>query len=82
MSQPITWDQIEDLVHQLKQVGEAAKKAAATLTRHQVKPINRIKTLEAQRNELDKATSNALRSLDRYQTQLRSRLPQELESEQ
>ena len=74
---PITWDQIDDLVYQLKQVADAAKKAAATLTRHQVKPINRINTLQAQRHELDKSHSKALYALDRYTSQLRSRHEQE-----
>lgn len=68
---PITWDQIEDLVYQLKQVAESAKKAAATLTRHQIKPINRIKTLETQHHELNRATSKAIKSLLQYTSQLR-----------
>lgn len=74
--EPITWDQIEALVFQLKQVAQAAHKAAASLTRHQIQPTNRIKTLETQRHELDKSCEQALRSLDRYTSQLRHRYPE------
>jgi len=80
MNQPITWDQIDDLVHQLKQVAAAAHKAAAALTRHQVKPFNRIHTLESQRNELNLAVTKAAKSLDQYTKQLRARQAQATDS--
>jgi len=74
------WEQHYALLHHLNQVAEAARKAAQALKKQQVKPTNRIRTLEAQRHELDKTTAAALFQLDRYTRQLRARLEQESNS--
>lgn len=64
---------IQALLLQLKSIRTQAKKVAATLTRHQVKPNNRILTLESQSNELNNATASALKSVRGYTEYLRAR---------
>lgn len=66
-------EEIQTLADHFLKIAKQARKTAATLVGYQNKPINRIKTLEAQRYELDKATATAIRNLDTYTHLLRAR---------